>query len=885
MKARKVLAGALALSVILTGMPIMSARTLAAEEQMSEDTTKIEPIVTYEKLVLDAENASAYADSTSASGCLPQNLIIGHGMWHTGYSGSYEGNAAKYTLRTSRMTSNNNIYLTLRNASTITKLYYKATGTNYNHNGRIERCSIYIRRENETEFQKIVDDFPCYYHDGEDTVEIPFAEAQDEVKEVRIEVLNTTGDSEANKNQFISGKSMWLYNADTKLDIASITTDCTSHVGQSKDNLIDDDESGKWHSSWTGDTTCAEGTTIKKPVDTEAHELTDKNNLFINFPENVIGQLGIANEGYNGRITVANIYVSNADSNDYVNIKDWKKVATVNWQYNVTEEKLVTFEPVKAKHIRVEVKQTKDKLNANPNTFITASKIGIYKAIVSYPIYANVADEVQGTANVKIKDSEGQGTSSVSAVEGTELTFTAEPAEGYKFTNWTEDGQEISADNPYDYTVGQSGKILTANFAVDKAELESVLAEADKITDLSEYQDGETKESYQAALSKAREVDKNENATVAEVTEAKSALETALAALESIKEESITATAKKAVYNVGDTVEATVSVVYKNKGTSDVTEKSTVTCNTEKTGTPEATVTYKNFSTTFSVLVVDGVALDSAITVATAKKTDGNRYLATTFSELEKELSAAETVQNDIKAANGEEGAVASGTEVTPERVAEATKNLNDAVDNLEKLCKVSVSAGAAVTAENTEAETDDAGNSFVYVEIGTKVTISASATSGEKKFTGWKWNDNVISTSAKYTLYAVEDMEITPSYEANEKAEEVKQMFTKRYKSGKHCFIAKRSVPKTYKVSEYGVVITDKTGWDYYKDHEEAFKKGAIRTKWTCKAGSANNGTFEARLSGNKSTKYYAKAYVTYTYEDTTGTHEVTEYTDGFVY
>ena len=437
--------------------------------------------------------------------------------------------------------------------------------------------------------------------------------------------------------------------------------------------------------------------------------------------------------------------------------------------------------------------------------------------------------------------------------------------------------------------------VFKVTLVVDKTELLNAITDAAVYKDnLDAYIDGSEKKEFEAALENANAVSVNYeddleqeevDAAVTRLTESEKALvPIAVTGIE------VTSQPTKKIYNKGDSFESeglVVKATKNNNDTVEITEYVLSELDSSETGEKTLTVTYnvgsEQYNVTFSVLVVDGAALDSAITVATAKKTDGNRYLATTFSELEKELSAAETVQNDIKAANGEEGAVASGTEVTQERVAEATKNLNDAVDNLEKLCKVSVPAGVTITAENTEA--DDAGNSFVYVEIGKKVTISAPEISGEKTFTGWKWNDNVISTSAKYTLYAVEDMELTPSYEANEKAEEVKQMFTKTYKNGKHCFIAKRSVPKTYQVSEYGVVITDETGWNYYKNHEKEFKKGATRTKWTCKAGTTNNGTFEARLSGNKSTKYYAKAYVTYTYEDAEGTHEVTKFTDGFLY
>ena len=350
----------------------------------------------------------------------------------------------------------------------------------------------------------------------------------------------------------------------------------------------------------------------------------------------------------------------------------------------------------------------------------------------------------------------------------------------------------------------------------------------------------------------------------------------------------VTAQPEKVVYFTGESFDAkgmTVTLTRKDATSVELpAEDYTIEPSTfEKEGKQNVTVTYTakpEHTATVAVKVINKKAkedLEAVLEKAEAQKAEfeNGRYTQTSKNEFNTAYANAEKLKTDLESFDSEACDDAHG-------VATA---LAEAIDGMEKLCKVSVSTGATIAAENTETEIDNAGNSFVYVEIGTKVTISASATSGEKTFTGWKWNDNVISTSAKYTLYAVEDMEITPSYEANEKAEEVKQMFTKRYKSGKHCFIAKRSVPKTYKVSEYGVVITDKTGWDYYKDHEEAFIKGATRTKWTCKTGSANNGTFEARLSGDKSTKYYAKAYVTYTYTDAEGKHTVTEYTKGFLY
>ena len=206
---------------------------------------------------------------------------------------------------------------------------------------------------------------------------------------------------------------------------------------------------------------------------------------------------------------------------------------------------------------------------------------------------------------------------------------------------------------------------------------------------------------------------------------------------------------------------------------------------------------------------------------------------------------------------------------------------LTEAIDGMEKLCKVSVPANATIAAGDTTVEKDEAGNNFVYVEIGTKVTVSAPATSDGKTFTGWKWGNNVISTSAKYTLYAVEDMNLTPSYEVSEAEEAVKLMCTTKYKDSKRCFIAKRSVPNGCTVKEYGVVVTDQQGWDnIYSANPETLKIRGTRTSRSYKTSSVKNGTFEARIKCPKTKKYYARAYVIY---EKNGV-EVTEYSKGVV-
>lgn len=47
--------------------------------------------------------------------------------------------------------------------------------------------------------------------------------------------------------------------------------------------------------------------------------------------------------------------------------------------------------------------------------------------------------------------------------QGTEATLTATPAEGYEFVNWTVDGNEVSTENPYKFTVTADVEVV-ANF-------------------------------------------------------------------------------------------------------------------------------------------------------------------------------------------------------------------------------------------------------------------------------------------------------------------------------------------------------------------------------------------------------------------------------------
>lgn len=195
---------------------------------------------------------------------------------------------------------------------------------------------------------------------------------------------------------------------------------------------------------------------------------------------------------------------------------------------------------------------------------------------------------------------------------------------------------------------------------------------------------------------------------------------------------------------------------------------------------------------------------------------------------------------------------------------------------------KVTVPAGAELTVEDgveSESGSGDA-NKWVYVPVATKVTVTAPKTNdANEKFAAWTWGGQKLSGSNEYAFYVVGDMKLEMTYDASTVNEaEVVLVGSTKYteKEKKRSFIAKRSVSKKcQKVLEYGVVVTDQTGWDrYYKeeaaDHRE-FVKDSTRTKYSRKCAGrdgilAYNGTFMANLKvADKNEKWYGRPYVIY--------------------
>ena len=134
----------------------------------------------------------------------------------------------------------------------------------------------------------------------------------------------------------------------------------------------------------------------------------------------------------------------------------------------------------------------------------------------------------------------GTVTGSGDYAEGAEVEITAEANEGYKFINWTIDGEELSTDASFTYTMSSNDVTLVANFEeieepeVDKTALQAKVDEAAELN-----KEDYTKESWatlQEALNAANTVLADDEATQEQVDTALVALEAAIDGLVKIEE-------------------------------------------------------------------------------------------------------------------------------------------------------------------------------------------------------------------------------------------------------------------------------------------------------------------------------------------------------------
>lgn len=482
MKFKQVLAGLLVGTMVVTSAPVSGLGALSALAASEEAETKN---YNYTKLT---EGLTASADC--ANGTNTMNAVLNGNpddYWHSAWEGDNQPVKQGGEVI---MNSNNNITLTLTEASTVKKLEYVSNGAG--NNGTITKCNIYYKTSAENaEFKKVQED-PYTLSFTESKATIEFTDAISDVKEIKIEVLNTAGDP---NNTFISGKELYVYRDDsTKIDSGNILAkaECSSQGDAALKNLVDNNEATGYHSSWGGNSgtvAADEGfTTVVRPGTTiTPSELVSRNNLYINLASSeTIGKIaylprqGSGNGVANGRITAANIYISNSDVDDVSAITDWKQVATADWENN-SDEKNVTFSPETAKHIRIEVKHS---AGDQTDAYINAAAIDIYKAeevvaedkVISKPVLTAVAPVTGETpADVTAAEPEGytvatawadsDGNTVTEFEDGKDYTLTATltAEKGYKFTDESkpstikvdEEDLEVTAE------VKDSGKTMT----------------------------------------------------------------------------------------------------------------------------------------------------------------------------------------------------------------------------------------------------------------------------------------------------------------------------------------------------------------------------------------------------------------------------------------
>lgn len=510
MKFKQVLAGLLVGTMVVTSAPVSGLGALSALAASEEAETKN---YNYTKLT---EGLTASADC--ANGTNTMNAVLNGNpddYWHSAWEGDNQPVKQGGEVI---MNSNNNITLTLTEASTVKKLEYVSNGAG--NNGTITKCNIYYKTSaKNAEFKKVQED-PYTLSFTESKATIEFRDAISDAKEIKIEVLNTAGDP---NNTFISGKELYVYRDDsTKIDSGNILAkaECSSQGDAALKNLVDNNEATGYHSSWGGNSgtvAADEGfTTVVRPgITITPSELVSRNNLYINLASSeTIGKIaylprqGSGNGVANGRITAANIYISNSDVDDVSAITDWKQVATADWENN-SDEKNVTFSPETAKHIRIEVKHS---AGDQTDAYINAAAIDIYKAeevvaedkVISKPVLTAVAPVTGETpANVTAADPEGytvatawtdsDGNTVAEFEDGKDYTLTATltAEEGNIFDETSipekiQVGEEEVAVNASDVVISGKGKIMTLTLVfsvsadeVQYAKLEGLTGKAD----------------------------------------------------------------------------------------------------------------------------------------------------------------------------------------------------------------------------------------------------------------------------------------------------------------------------------------------------------------------------------------------------------------------
>ena len=489
---------------------------------------------------------------------------------------------------------------------------------------------------------------------------------------------------------------------------------------------------------------------------------------------------------------------------------------------NNEEQTVILPFTVKATHIRLRVSS----VHNHNNFYLTASKIALWQEDD-----ANDSD-VSKVISVPSVSSNDINLGTVSTDKSlmldkidTAITMTATPLPGCHFVKW----------------------LITDAEGATTEKSTAVLHEV--VNSKSQY-------SYMALFAKDAEVSVSLDQTYVTMTAGDSATQTLKATVKNATDSTIDwATDKPDVATVDNGV---IKAVGAGEATITATSKE------DKTKSATCTVVVNAAPST--------EALQALITKATDKLNDGEKHYS---NESSKKL------REEMRTAHG------LLTSTDSAAIAAEEVKLRTAMDNLVELYKVTIKSEeaaledlilTAVDGDGEDAGSDTTGK-WIYVPMFSRVKVTAPGTANDANFAQWQiptkgFEGKVMCTTTSYTFYVVENMTLEASYVEAEP--EVNIFCAGRYLTslGKISFVAKRSVDKSYRVIEHGIIITDETGWtELYNGNRNAMVKGATRTKKSVAKGTANNGTYEARLKAGKKEKWYGRSYVTYTDGDTTYT------------
>ena len=538
-------------------------------------------------------------------------------------------------------------------------------------------------------------------------------------------------------------------------------------------------------------------------------------------------------------ILVAN--VTNGEPED----KDFVVVCKGTFDDTYQKQTVILPFAVNATHVRLQVSSVWN----HGNAYLAAREITLWAEDAT-----NNASEIMNVASVVSSNDTSLGTVTtdgkkmLSTVD-TNVKFTATPASGCHFVKWL---------------------ITDKNKKVIAEKSTAVLNEV--VNSLNQY-------SYEALFAKNEEVSVSLDQTYITMTEGTSATLTATvkngtaSAITWSADPETIATVENGVIKAVSAGEATITA----ESTEDPTKSATCT----------VVVNAKPSTETLQALIQEGKKKVSEDNQANP------HYSKASLTKLVEEIKTAQNLTSST----------------SPEAIAAEEAKLRTALNDLVRLYKITIKSGGvdlgdfSLTAVDNDGEY--AGNNtnntekYIYVPMFSRVKVTAPGATSDGNFANWQIpsdnvgssgipSDNVGSsgkvmcTTTSYTFYVVENMTLEASYVEAEP--EVNIFCAGRYLTslGKISFVAKRSVDKSYRVIEHGIIITDETGWtELYNGNRNAMVKGATRTKKSVAKGTANNGTYEARLKAGRREKWYGRSYVTYTDGNTTYTvySKVAEY------